>query len=128
MSHLEEFSSLIHNFIATKSLNFKTPKNVLEFLFDYNSQAKNVFDKFLSANPRAGQDQNSDPVHALVPIPQEDSNSKRRPSKRCRVCYPKRKETRKCCIGCPEKPGLCSIEHFQQWHNKQSLMALTSSL
>lgn len=38
--------------------------------------------------------------------------------KRCRVCYPKRKETRYYCTGCEGQPGLCSMEHFNTWHSK----------
>lgn len=52
------------------------------------------------------------PTHQFVKW--EDKNKK----KRCRMCYPKRRETRYYCSACEEKPGLCSMEHFNLWHNK----------
>lgn len=39
--------------------------------------------------------------------------------KRCRVCTSKdkkRKDTVYYCPGCPGEPGLCSMEHFREWH------------
>lgn len=36
--------------------------------------------------------------------------------KRCRVCAPKRKDTRFHCPACPKQPGLCSMDHYLEWH------------
>lgn len=38
--------------------------------------------------------------------------------KRCRVCYPVRKDTVWYCPGCPGKPGLCSMAHYREWHSQ----------
>lgn len=58
-----------------------------------------------------------DNLHQLVQIP--SNNRKRRPQKRCRVCWTegKRKDTRLMCSGCIELPGLCSANHFDEYHN-----------
>ncbi|XP_058874404.1 piggyBac transposable element-derived protein 4-like isoform X1 [Acipenser ruthenus] len=56
------------------------------------------------------------PLHAFVSIP--PTQAKRRPQKRCRVCYENqtRKDTRKMCSGCRGNPGFCCIDHFNDWH------------
>ena len=43
----------------------------------------------------------------------KSGSSKKHPTKHCRVCYPKRKDTRMCCTGCPDSLGLCSVEHLK---------------
>ncbi|KAK3869539.1 hypothetical protein Pcinc_025158 [Petrolisthes cinctipes] len=46
-------------------------------------------------------------------------HEKRGKQKRCRVCFSKekkRKDTTNYCPGCPGEPGLCSVDHFKEWH------------
>ena len=50
-------------------------------------------------------------VHQFV----KSEDGKRR---RCRVCYPARKDTAWHCPGCPGSPALCSMAHYRQWHNQ----------
>ncbi|XP_066958913.1 piggyBac transposable element-derived protein 4-like [Macrobrachium rosenbergii] len=40
--------------------------------------------------------------------------------KRCRINYPKRKDTRYHCPACPGSPGLCSMEHYRKWHQQDN--------
>ncbi len=88
-----------------------------QLLVTHNDNGKTVFEKYIDNNPRAGRKRLREKVvHALVPIPQKEGNKVRKPTKRCRVCYPTRKDTRTHCIGCPDGPGLCSIEHFLIYH------------
>ena len=90
---------------------------VKELLVSHSHNGSVVMEKYIVDHPRAGRKRKPEKVeHALVPIP--PTECKKRPSKRCRVCYPKRKDTRSCCLGCPELPGLCSIEHFRAYHGK----------
>ena len=42
-----------------------------------------------------------------------------RKRKRCKVCYPTRKDTRYHCPGCDGHPGLCSMQHYRAWHEQQ---------
>ena len=92
---------------------------VEELITKHSKDGKSVFDKYVTENPRSGHKRkHEEVVHALVPIQQAAGTSKKNPTKRCRVCYPKRKDTRTCCIGCPDTPGLCSIEHFQIFHRR----------
>lgn len=56
-------------------------------------------------------------LHAMADFPKEVG--KNRALRRvCVVCKRRgvRKLTRKCCTGCLDKPGLCSLEHFQIFH------------
>lgn len=54
--------------------------------------------------------------HQLVQIP--SSGNKKRPQKRCRVCFDNgvRKDTRFMCCGCIDFPGLCNQSHFDSYH------------
>ncbi|XP_045109149.1 piggyBac transposable element-derived protein 4-like [Portunus trituberculatus] len=40
--------------------------------------------------------------------------------KKCRVCYPKRRDTVYFCPACPGEPGLCSMTHYNQYHGIKS--------
>lgn len=74
-------------------------------------------------NPQPSTSADSPPIsfHGLVNIPVTET-SKKRPQRRCRVCSSEKKTKwcRKYCPGCPEKPGLCSLEHYQAWHRQKS--------
>ena len=55
-------------------------------------------------------------VHAWI----RHENCKKQ--KRCRICtkvHKKRKDTTYYCPGCPDEPGLCSLDHFREWHSMQ---------
>lgn len=41
--------------------------------------------------------------------------------KRCRMCHPVRRDTPYFCPACPEKPGLCSMKHFNEWHDQEGV-------
>ena len=77
-----------------------------------------VKEKFIREHPRATKCTVKVPevVHAFIHLPPIPGGSQKL-RKRCRVCGSKAdKRTRYCCDGCPDKPGLCSIEHFREWH------------
>ena len=78
-----------------------------------------VREKYVANNPRSGRKRKRPEVtHAFVPL-QPIPGSSKKPRKQCRICYPEvNKLTRMCCDGCPENPGLCSIEHFNMWHKR----------
>lgn len=40
--------------------------------------------------------------------------------KKCRVCYPKRRDTAYFCPACPGEPGLCCMTHYNQYHGKKN--------
>ena len=56
--------------------------------------------------------------HFVSPIP--ETGSKRKPQKRCRVCYKKgvRKDNRYHCACCPSNPGLCYYPCFELYHTQ----------
>ncbi|XP_050305494.1 piggyBac transposable element-derived protein 4-like [Anthonomus grandis grandis] len=57
------------------------------------------------------------PLHAMADFPREVG--KKRALRKVCVIYKRRgvrKLTRKCCIACPDKPELCSSEHFRSFH------------
>lgn len=56
-------------------------------------------------------------LHAMADFPKK-VGKKRALRKVCVICkrHGVRKLTRKCYIGCPEKPGLCTAEHFENYH------------
>ncbi|XP_068220470.1 piggyBac transposable element-derived protein 4-like [Palaemon carinicauda] len=90
-------------------------KAVEEIIETHSPKGIEVREKFIAANPRAGRKRKVEEViHAFIQLaPTPGGNQK--PRKRCRVCKVEKK-TRYCCDGCPEKPGICSIEHFKEWH------------
>ena len=55
--------------------------------------------------------------HNLEKIP---PTKKQNPTKPCRECYrdKKRKEVRKHCVGCPDKPGLHDGDCFNKYHDR----------
>ena len=121
-------SFLVYRNTVNKKIKFRNymQKLVEELLVSHNPNGKEIMNKFMESNPRAGRKRKWDQdevVHALLSIPKNEGSSVQRPTKRCRVCYEnnkKRKNTRTHCIGCPDKPGLCSIEHFKIFHARQS--------
>ncbi|KAG1682589.1 PiggyBac transposable element-derived protein 4 [Nymphon striatum] len=118
-------SFLVYRNTVDKGMKFRKyiEKLVEELLVTHNKNGKEIVDKFIESNPRAGRKkkrEQEEVVHALVSIPQAEGSSVKRPTKRCRICYPTRKQTRTICIGCPDKPGLCSIEHFKAFHGRQN--------
>ena len=56
--------------------------------------------------------------HFVSPVP--ETASKRKPQKRCKVCYKKgiRKDSRYNCQNCPSNPGLCYYPCFELYHTK----------
>ena len=115
-------SYLVYKNVANNKIDIQKyiQKLVQELLEAHSVGEKNVFKKYIADNPRAGRKRKREEVvHALVPLPQAPGSSVSRPKKRCRVCYPQRKQTRMCCIGCPEAPGLCSLDNFKIFHENK---------
>lgn len=79
-----------------------------------------MFDEHASMAEKSGPISQHQNIHQLIHIPSPDK--KKRPRKRCRVCWVegKRKDTPLACSGCLEFPGLCSAEHFEKYHDSLS--------
>ena len=82
--------------------------------------ADSIFDTFLIESARPAKRQREEVVHLMGPLPKLPGSRVRNPTKRCRVCYKNglRVETRKCCLGCEDHPGICSVNHFKLFHRK----------
>ena len=113
-------SFLVYKNKVNKKCTFKRYilQAVEQIIDTHSPQGIEVKEKYVAANPRAGRKKKREEViHAFLPLPPVPGGS-RKPRKRCRVCGSKaEKRTRYCCHGCSEKPGLCSIEHFKEWHS-----------
>lgn len=75
-----------------------------------------------AAGPSAEEEEDEDQAqampHGLMKIPRREKSL--RPQRKCRQCTLEgnKKWTRLYCPACPSQLGLCSVEHYQAWHNQ----------
>lgn len=104
------FRILLNTFITCKAVgNYKQ-----DFMHFILQTSKDLLRQY---NHGARQLINPPPVH-LAAEPTEHTLKKLegKKQKKCRVCHPKRKDTRYHCPACPGEPGLCSMDHYRKWH------------
>lgn len=114
------FRCLLNSFIAYRAVcgySHGFMKFILqtseEILVQHNRGAEKIIKtRSLQRPPPAPSD-----IHQFVKFKSKNKQ------KRCRICYPKRKDTRYYCPGCPGDPGLCSVEHYHEWHDQRPWQA-----
>ena len=112
------------NFVKKIPIKTYIETLIYDIIVKHSRGGKAVMDRFKAANPRATRKRKEPPprvVHLLTVLTAKPGAKKQNPSKRCKVCYNKqggkRRDTRKCCPGCPGSPGLCSEKCFMEWHS-----------
>ncbi|MPC58616.1 PiggyBac transposable element-derived protein 4 [Portunus trituberculatus] len=108
------FRILLNTFITCKAIaNYRKDfmnfilQTTRELLCQYNDGARKLFDP-----PARVYEPEAPTGHTLKTL-------EGKKQKRCRVCYPKRKDTRYYCPACPTQPGLCCMDHYREWHNQR---------